>query len=408
MFYARSILKQLRFSAMTLSMSNSSKSESSNKTKVLHICSDFANQNIYTQLVTHLADKGVSQVVYAAVRTEKEAAWSPPVLAHTEYYLRHILRPYHRLFFRAKIRKVVHDLNTQVDLTNIGLIHAHFLYSDGVVALRLKKLFGIPYIVAVRSTDIYAFRRYHPDLNWLADKVLREASRVVFISPTYRTFLLARLRTDMRKLVDHKSIVVPNGIKPDWLTQKPSFSESSGHLLRLIYVGSFLRRKNIPKILEAVSILAAKQPVQLTLVGGGGNGDSEVQQLLNSGKYRFVKYLGRVENGKFLREVYRENDLFVMPSFHETFGVVYIEALSQGLPIIYSRGQGVDGYFAPGTIGEAVDPKSPADIAHKIDILANRRQQVAQECVIQAQRFDWSQIAKTYRKIYASILMNGI
>ena len=43
-----------------------------------------------------------------------------------------------------------------------------------------------------------------------------------------------------------------------------------------------------------------------------------------------------------------------MPSRYETFGLVYGEAMSQGLPIIYSKGQGVDGYFKEGTVGYGV------------------------------------------------------
>jgi L-malate glycosyltransferase len=386
-----------------LSKSYLPKTKLENKFKVLHICSGFANNRIYIQLVKHLAGIGIPQVVYSAVRSEKEAAGSLAALMHTEYNIRYILRPHDRLFFRAKIRKVVQDLRSHVDLSPIGLIHAHFLYSDGAAALQLKKQYNIPYIVAVRNTDINIFRRYRPDLNWLADEVLSEASRVVFISPSYRTKMLARLKANVNRVVDCKAIVVPNGIESSWLTYTPSPDDSFSDLLRLIYVGDFSRNKNIPGILQAVSILSAKQTVQLTLVGGGGSGEREVQQLLNSGKFTFAKYLGRIEDRLTLQAIYRENDLFVMPSFNETFGVVYIESLSQGLPIVYSRGQGVDGYFAPGTVGEEVDPKNPADIADKIKILANRRQQIVQECVMQAQRFNWSHIARTYEEIYASV-----
>ncbi|SPD74602.1 conserved hypothetical protein [uncultured Desulfobacterium sp.] len=390
---------------MTLLRSCSSKTQKRNEPKVLHICSDFPNHNIYTQLVTHLEDINVFQIVYAAVRTKAEAAWKATAPTNIEFHLRYILRPHHRLFFRTKIRKVVQDLCSQVDLFNVGLIHAHFLYSDGAVALQLKKKYGIPYIVAVRNTDINYFKRYRPDLSWLADEVLMEAGLVIFLSPVYRLNLLARLRTRLFMLLDKKSIVVPNGINSEWLISTQPRYDLSGDVLRLIYVGNFSKNKNIPVILKAVSILAAKQTVQLTLVGGGGNGHREVQQLLSSGKYDFATYLGRVESRQRLRAIYRENDLFVMPSFEETFGVVYIEALSQGLPIVYSRGQGVDGYFVPGTICEVVDPRNPSDIARKIEILANRRQDIAQECMIQARRFEWCKIAKTYRGIYTSAMM---
>lgn len=48
---------------------------------------------------------------------------------------------------------------------------------------------------------------------------------------------------------------------------------------------------------------------------------------------------------KQLREAFSISDIFVMPSKPETFGLVYVEALSQGLPILYAKGEGFDGYF---------------------------------------------------------------
>jgi len=391
-----------------LSKLYSFKTEFKKKLKVLHLCSDFANKNIYKQLVTHLEEINISQVVYSAVRTEAEAKWKSKKQSDTEYCLRYILRPYHRLFFRAKIRKVSQDLYEYIDLSNIGLVHAHFLYSDGAVALQLKKKLSIPYIVAVRNTDINIFRRYRPDLTCISNEVLRNASRVVFISPAYRNQFLSSLRPNMRIPIEQKAVVVPNGLESNWLTFAPPAYKSYGDLLRIIYVGDFNKNKNIPGILQAISILAVKQNVNLTLVGGGGNGEREVKKLLSSGKYNFVRYLGKIENGPKLRAIYREHDLFIMPSFRETFGVVYIEALSQGLPIIYSHGQAVDGYFPQGTISEDVDPRSPVDIANKIQILANRRKHITQKCVVEAKKFAWSQIAKTYKKIYASVLLNDM
>ena len=53
---------------------------------------------------------------------------------------------------------------------------------------------------------------------------------------------------------------------------------------------------------------------------------------------------------------YKSAHIFVMPSLTETFGIVFIEALSQGLPLIYTKGQGIDGYFPQGFVGYAYNP----------------------------------------------------
>jgi glycosyltransferase involved in cell wall biosynthesis len=93
-----------------------------------------------------------------------------------------------------------------------------------------------------------------------------------------------------------------------------------------------------------------------------------------------------------------------MPSYKETFGIAYIEALSQGLPVIYSRGQGVDGYFEKGTVGEATDPASEAEIAISIRSIISRLENVRKLCIESSKRFGWPRIAGEYLKIYGHVI----
>ena len=367
---------------------------------VLHICSDFAKQQIYTQLVVHLARQGIAQVVYAPVRTAGEAAWSAPELAGVPCHLRHVLSPRDRVLFRTKVRRLVNDVPGQVDLATVRLIHAHFLYSDGAVALALKEEFGLPFIVAVRNTDLNAFMRYRPDLARTRDRILAGAAKVVFLSHAYESLLARRLGNDLRQDVKEKTLIVPNGLREDWLAGAPPVTDRGPGPLRLLYVGDFSSNKNLPALLDAVGRLARSSDVRLTLVGGGGDDSKQVDRILHSGRFPFARYAGRVTDPRELRGIYREHDVFVMVSHFETFGVVYIEALSQGLPIVHSRGQGVDGYFEPGTVAEAADPRDVADIASRISAVAARLPGIRARCMWEARRFDWHRIATTYAVIY--------
>lgn len=342
-------------------------------------------------------------MIYAPVRSMGETRWKQPELSYVKYHLHFILHSYHRLLFRTKILKIYKDLCKTVNLATIRVIHAHFLYSDGAVALKIKQRHGIPYIVAVRNTDINAFMRYRPDLCLLRDKILQEASHVIFISPAYHELLSHRIGRSLYTKIHRRFIVVPNGVEASWLqVTPPSLSREFDGVLRLLYVGNFSKNKNIPGLLKAALSLSTKRPVHLTLVGGGGDGSSKVRQLLDSDKYRFAEYIGRVTDKEHLRAIYRQHDIFVMPSFKETFGVVYIEALSQGVPVVHSRDQGVDGYFTTGLVSAAVNPVDPFDIASKIETLADRCPSIRQHCIESAKRFDWEIIADTYSSLYDS------
>ena len=370
---------------------------------VLHVCSDFHQQTLYTQLVRHLSDVGISQRVYIPVRSAAEAAWRPPEIRDARFHVRQVLRRWHRALFRSKIRTIARDLMSQVDLSTVDLVHAHFLYSDGAVALELKRRLGLPYIVAVRNTDINVFMRYRPDLRRVRDEVLREASQVVFVSPAYRDLLLGNLRASLRDAVAEKTVVIPNGVDASWLANAPAESREPDRTLRLLYVGMVTQNKNVTRLLRAVALVAAHRQVSLTLVGEPGDGWQPVERMLASGDYDFAKYVGRVDDVEQLRRIYRQHDVFVMPSFTETFGLAYVEALSQGLPIIHSHGQGVDGYFERDSVSEAIDPVSPTDIARGVEALAERADRVRRECVVQAQRFAWPRIIESYRSTYARV-----
>ena len=107
-----------------------------------------------------------------------------------------------------------------------------------------------------------------------------------------------------------------------------------------------------------------------------------------------------------LIEVYRRNDVFVMPSIHETFGLVYAEAISQGLPVIYTKGQGFDGQFEDGVVGYSVDCFSPEDIAKRVLYVIKNYRILTTNCIELCDKFDWNVLEKEYSKVYEECVSN--
>jgi len=372
---------------------------------ILHICSDFPNQRLYPHLVAAIADTGERQFVFSAVRSDAEAKRQPSKgCLQIQYSFQNIIRKHHRYLFRHKINTVREALLHVVEPRNFGLSHAHFLYSDGALALQLKQRFGVPFITAVRNTDLNLFMKFRPDLWLIAKKVLEEASAVVFLSPAYKLATLERLGRELAKRVEQKSVIVPNGLAPSWLDKHQlDHSQISDDVVRVLYVGEFSRNKNIGSIIRAVEALRSRMKIELTIVGGGGNDEKTIDAMLHLPRYSFVTRLQPIRDTEQLRKIYSQHTVFAMPSFTETFGLVYLEALSQGLPIIHSRGQGIDGYFAPETVSEGVDPHSDTSLSDAIVKLANRSRSIRKLCISEAHRFSWDSIGKTYANIYRSV-----
>jgi glycosyltransferase involved in cell wall biosynthesis len=105
-----------------------------------------------------------------------------------------------------------------------------------------------------------------------------------------------------------------------------------------------------------------------------------------------------------LINLYRKHDIFVMPSFTESFGLVYAEAMSQGLPVIYSKEQGFDHQFPEGTVGYHVSPYDPQEVAEGIEKVISRYAQIAPQTSPCAKQFNWSEITHIYHRIYHKII----
>jgi glycosyltransferase involved in cell wall biosynthesis len=373
--------------------------------KILHICNDFSKQRIYNQLITHLEDFEIEQTVYVPVRTKEEIGkYKNENLRLVNYIYSYILRPYHRILFQLKINTVYKDLINHIEVSKINKIHAHCLFSNGAVALKLKKEKGIPYIVAVRNTDINIFYKYMRHLRKLGLEILKEADKVILITPSYKPLILDKYipYEDTNDFISKVSII-PNAVESFWIENIKVKEEKPSKIIKLLYVGDFSKNKNVPTLLKCVQKLNKENfDSTLTLVGGGGNGEKGVLKILDSDKSGRIKYLGRVDNREDLLKIYRTHDIFVMASFKETFGVVYLEAMSQGLPVIYTKGQGINGYFEEGLIGYSVKPRDISDITSKIIKIASYEiEKMSTNAIKEVKKFNWPQISKEYFKMYS-------
>ena len=189
---------------------------------VLHLCSAYAKQAIYSELVSRLDGLGVRQCVYVPVRSRSELDRNrKDGLSLATFHYSHILRPSHRVLFRRKIKAVVEDIMVKVDPASLTLVHAHFMYSDGAAALALHKCFGLPYVVTVRNTDVNAFMRFRPDLDGLGREVLSRAQCVVLITPAYREIVLGRVPRHSRASLAAKIHTIPNGLAQFSIQSQP-------------------------------------------------------------------------------------------------------------------------------------------------------------------------------------------
>ena len=375
---------------------------------VLHISSSFVYSKLYLELVDALHAFGIKQTIFTPLRKTNINRIVIPEYLTGQFFSPNLLRYYHSIFFRQRIRDTCQSLIDSIDLSSITIIHAHFLYTDGGVALHLYKKFSIPFICTIRNTDLNVYKKYRRDLDPFMHEIPACAKHVVFLTPSYKQKFLSDLPPALSKVIDAKSVVISNGISPSWLnTVSPRLSEITVKKpsIQALYVGDFSPNKNLVRLIRAIQLLRSSSfPISLTIVGGW----SKKNNFVNSLYLKFlmsrswVNYLGRIDDHDYLKTIYQNHDLFLMPSITETFGLVYLEALSQGLPVLCSKGQGIDGFFPPNSVVELVNPSSISDIARGIRCLFYRLDSVRLMHNDFLHPFLWSHIAKKYLSLYSN------
>lgn len=366
--------------------------------KILHICNDFSYSKVYKNLYQELDKQGLEQVVYHPLRQESyrgNNVFNFSVEGSKIVYSSFLLKKYHRILFRLKIASLYKDLLRQIDISTVDVSYPTTLFSDGAIAFRLNKEYGIPYIVAVRNTDVNIFLKYRPDLIPLCIRILNNASKIIFISEGLKQLFYShpKLRRCIKD-IQYKTLVIPNGVDNLMLDNLYLRDNKYNESYRMLYVGRFDSNKNIVTVIKALINLKEQFPmITLNLVGGGGDKDQVVKDYIS--KLDWINYIGFVSDKKQLIGIYRENDFFLMPSIFETFGLVYIEALTQGLPILYTKNQGVDGVF-----GDEVGVSTYTDVEaveKSIKELITRENNNLLK--IDFEKFRWCNIARSYNDL---------
>ena len=364
--------------------------------KVLQIANDYFGTKLYQRLFDALEVKKISSlvVVPVAYHAKIHPSTQDDVLQLPCY------SNLDRILYFPKQKALSSAIEKRVEQNTYDIVHAHTVFSAGYAACQLKKRHGIPYIVAVRNTDVNVFFKKMPHLRPVGVRILRQAEKIVFLSPAYREtvfdqYVPKKYHEELRA----KSVVIPNGIDPLFFENKGTARKLQKESLNLIYVGEISSNKNLELTVEAVKKLRA-EGMNATLRVVGEIREESYRKLME--ETPFISYYARCPLQQVLEHL-RQSDIFVMPSHTETFGLVYAEAMSQGLPVLYTRGQGFDGQFSEGAVGYAVSDTDAEEIVERVKAVIEDYAVLSENCIQMAKRFDWDAIAKRYCEIYQGI-----
>ena len=215
--------------------------------RVLHINSNYYSSTAHRELQLQQIKQGVDSQTFAPVsygyipRIECDYGYEGHV-KKVECFNRS-----DRMLFHLKHRKILLQLRKQYVIRDFDLLHAHSLFINGYIAMKIKQEFDIPYVVIVRNTDIYTFFRKMVHLRNFGVSILKNASCIVFLSFPYKNEVFKKyVPLSLRKELDQKTVIIPNGISDYWFKHSDnSMRMIHKPLLRLLHIGDIDHNKNV-------------------------------------------------------------------------------------------------------------------------------------------------------------------
>lgn len=336
--------------------------------KIVHLCSYYAGSGVYKNLTEQLAIDGkvARQYIWVPTRNSDQANETPSAHEGIKVVYKKCLNRLTRLSFLVKLFRLVFCFERQSEHVEIlqacSVIHAHTLYSDGYLAYWLSRKYRIPYVLSVRTTDVSVFERFLPHWRWMTRRVIANAQCLIFVSPAHKLEIEARYADCLPK-----TLLIPNGLEDYWIRHALCDPSPERQVApRGIYIGEINANKNIKRAILAFFEAAGDDSARFTVLGGEYSTFRATYGELPEMVKSRVDFMARTNCKKRIRELLRRHQVLVMPSHMETFGLTYLEAISQCVPVIFSYGQGIDGLYPEGMVGFGCDPKRVESITNAI------------------------------------------
>jgi glycosyltransferase involved in cell wall biosynthesis len=298
-------------------------------------------------------------------------------------------------FAFLKLRRMLRD-------NHYDMFHYFFSLPTGLLSLYSHGICRRPYILSLRGSDVPGYDTSSLQLNILHEllkpvtrRIWRKAEKVVAISHGLRELAL---RTRPSQSIG----VIYNGIDTDLFKPEPARQRKFKNGVRLLCVARLIERKGLDYLFQAISEM--KHPeIKIDLVGTGNNEQKLKMKAKELGIEDRVHFNGYKPPDELAR-LYNRADIFVLPSLSESLGMVLLEAMGCGLPIIASHVGGIPEIVKNGENGILVNSGSAAEIKKAILCLMDDpalRDHLSRNNISKIRsQFTWEKIAVQYENAY--------
>jgi teichuronic acid biosynthesis glycosyltransferase TuaC len=278
------------------------------------------------------------------------------------------------------------------------VIHAHFIYPDGVVGARLARRYGVPLVITE-----HAF--WQP---WLDQyPLVRKQAVAAAHASAFHIAVSQSVRQNIAQFTGESDRlrVIPVGVDMEVFTPLPAGQQPESD--SILYVGRIHETKGVDVLLNAMRLLVERRPtVRLSLIGGSfypqwREQEERLKRLAEEiNLIQHVRFLG-VQPSDQVAEAMRRSTLLVLPSRRETLGAVLIEALACGTPVVATRCGGPEDVVTE-SVGRLVPKEDPSSLAEAMEEVLDQRQRYDRQMLRKyvADHFSWNRVAEQTIELY--------
>ena len=238
------------------------------------------------------------------------------------------------------------------------LIHAHNSNPAGILAQRISEQNNIPFVLTEHSSYFHRRLIPHSVIPQLR-KAFERASVIGVVSP--------RLAKDIESHVNVDSTTfrwMPNVVDPQF-TRADIRQDSGSTTVTFLSIGDLIPLKAHAELIDAFNLSMRGKNAHLIIAGSGPMSESLQRQIVDLGLEDQIRMVGRLGR-EAVRDTIDASDCLVLPSHYETFGVVLIESLARGKPVIASDCGGPSCIVTPGN-GILFPPKNIPELAKSLE-----------------------------------------
>lgn len=306
------------------------------------------------------------------------------------------------------------------------LIYSHYWLS-GWVASKLREMWGVPFVQMFHTLGHMKNRILRDPMNagirsdlrvQTEMRIAQAANRIIAATPAEQMQLMWLYRVDRRKIE-----VIPPGVNLERFSQLP-MDEAKSHLglssdtHLFSFVGRMEPLKGIDTLIEALDHIKKQSPVsapnlRCVVIGGvpGSREWNRLQHLTRQlGVDSMIEFLG-AKDQQLLPYYYAASDAVIMPSDYESFGMVALEAMACGAPVIASEVGGLAYLVRDGVTGYLVPVRDSDALARRILFLMqnpDQRYDMGNMAAKVAEEYTWSAIADQLLKIFDEVALKPV